>query len=118
MGRPKKCKHNFNQRHPLLFPEMKKNRRHLPRAAGEASFALIVFCYKTKKTEKSLERKPFFFYCYCWEYKNPSFPECFRVERYRSKVQFVPFDGFSYTLHSCTQKTHTNHSSIQLKKEM
>jgi len=43
----------------------KKNRRHLPRAAGEASIALIVFCYKTKKTEKSLERKPFFFYCYC-----------------------------------------------------
>jgi hypothetical protein len=97
---------------------MKKNRRHLPRAAGEASFALIVFCYKTKKTEKSLEKTILFLLLLLLLSINPSFPECFRVERYRSKVQFVPFDGFSYTLHSCTQKTHTNHSSIQLKKEM
>lgn len=96
-----------------FYFQNKKKQATFTSCSRRGEFGLIVFCYKTKKTEKSLEKTILFLLLLLLLSINPSFPECFRVERYRPNVHFpiwyVPFDGFF--LHLTLLHTENSHKS-------
>merc|ERR1711997_18502 len=106
LERPKNANRNFNQRHPFIS---RKKQATFTSCSRRGKFGLIVFCYKPKKTEKSLEKTILFLLLLLLLSINPSFPECFRVEICRSKAHFscdMPFDGFSYISLLHTENSH------------